>query len=324
MGCCFGKDEFKLQSEPPRVDIKTYYCPGGRPYISDEAVSLIPLTKSSYTNWNGDQNSNALAHHYWGSTFILPTMPNLQYLPEKQKAQLAERWIMAGQAEHASVASFALFSQKLLCIGAPPELIRECYECAMEEIEHAKLSFALASAYAGRLIEPTTYDAHTMTVQPDILSLIEGTIREACIQETISAFSAARQGEVEEDPAVKYVLLRITGDEAHHAAFAWKVVCWSLKAHRQHSDKICSLMETLISKWSLTGEGGDVVVHMDKGNRNHEDLQMLCNLREIVVSKCRNVKEGQEAKEKLVERIKSQKVEDAASEVVLRILESVS
>ena len=125
-----------------------------------------------------------------------------------------------GRAEHASVASFSLFAQRLLAIGAPPELIAEAFDCAKEEIEHAKYCFTLATYYAGYHIEPNVYQPHSVSIIPDIKSIVEATIQEGCIEETLSALEFIEQ----DDPFVQGVYFKITKDEAHHAAFALEIL----------------------------------------------------------------------------------------------------
>jgi hypothetical protein len=57
------------------------------------------------------------------------------------RRRLAERWSRAALAEHASIASFARFTLQLLRGG-------------LDEIEHARLSFRVASVFAGRSLGP--------------------------------------------------------------------------------------------------------------------------------------------------------------------------
>lgn len=78
-----------------------------------------------------------------------PLSPEVASLSEAQRSKKVEEWTASGQAEHASIASFALFAQKLLAIGAPAALVTEAMQCAQEEVTHAAFAFSLASAYAG-------------------------------------------------------------------------------------------------------------------------------------------------------------------------------
>jgi hypothetical protein len=108
--------------------------------------------------------------------------PDVTSLSHEERVQRAHKWTEAGKSEHASIASFALFAQKLLAIGAPAHLVTEALQCAQEEITHAAFAFTLASAYAGHQVVPSTYDAHTMTVAPELMRIIEDTIREGCVE----------------------------------------------------------------------------------------------------------------------------------------------
>jgi len=144
MGCCFNKELLLPPPPPPPKEEPERLYHLGRPYVTDEAVCLLPSIKSKRFKDPRTSNSNDPLSQHWGSTFLLPTLPRLHDLSAKQKQELADKWTSAGRSEHASIASFALFSQKLLCIGAPPDFVLESYDCAMEEVEHAKLSFALA------------------------------------------------------------------------------------------------------------------------------------------------------------------------------------
>ena len=107
-----------------------------------------------------------------------------------------------GRAEHASIASFSLFAQRLLAIGAPPDLICEAFECAKEEIEHAKYCFTLATYYAGYQIEPTVYQPHNVSIIPNIKSIVKSTIQEGCIEETLSALTTALEFMEQNDSSV--------------------------------------------------------------------------------------------------------------------------
>lgn len=89
------------------------------------------------------------------------------------------------------MASFSSFSLQLIAVGAPPQLIEAAHRSAIEEIEHARLSFMLASAYAGKPVSPGTFNSHSLTIHPDVQSLALSTIREACISETLATLSAA-------------------------------------------------------------------------------------------------------------------------------------
>jgi len=225
MGCCIPK---------PRK--------GGRPYFDNEQTLLFPSVTSQKTQMHSHSER-------WNATSSLKGSPNLDLLSEKQKKKLSQKWIEIGKAEHASVASFSLFAQRLLAIGAPPDLINEAFECAKEEIEHAKLSFTLASFYADKTIQPQSYESHSFTIVPDVQSIIKGTIHEGCIEETISALETALDIYDEEDEYVKQVLCIITKDEAHHAAFAWKILKWAVECYEDLAESFFEDFDTYLEEY---------------------------------------------------------------------------
>jgi hypothetical protein len=50
---------------------------------------------------------------------------------------------------------------ELLALGAPAELVEKAHVAALDEIEHARICFALASAYGGERYGPGPLDAVT-------------------------------------------------------------------------------------------------------------------------------------------------------------------
>ena len=64
------------------------------------------------------------------------------------RAVLAEHWTQEAAFEHASIASFARLTLDLLSVGAPPDLL-DAARATLDEIEHARITFALATATAG-------------------------------------------------------------------------------------------------------------------------------------------------------------------------------
>jgi hypothetical protein len=130
--------------------------------------------------------------------------------------------------EHASVAAFARFSLELLALGAPAWLLNETAKALGDEIQHAKLCFGLASACAGRVLEPGPLPVAGAL---DAISWVESVctaISEACIGETLAAAEAAEAREHCREPAIKAVLERIAEDEYRHAELGWKFLRWAL------------------------------------------------------------------------------------------------
>jgi hypothetical protein len=139
------------------------------------------------------------------------------------RKRLAEYWTEIGRFEHASVASFARFGMHLLRLGAPPRLLRETAEAMTDEIEHARLAFGLASAYARTPIGPGALDVRgSIAAELDRYAIVEALIDEACVGETLAAIEAQEAAAHAADPAVAEVLERIASDELRHAQLGWR------------------------------------------------------------------------------------------------------
>lgn len=144
------------------------------------------------------------------------------------RARLVEEWTLAARFEHASIASFNEFSLALLALGAPAELLLASNLAAVQEVEHARASFALASAYAGRGIGPGPLPiARSASAVTDLLSVTLETVRDGCVEETLAAAEAACAEQLAAVPAVRSVLGKIAAEEREHAALAYRFVRWA-------------------------------------------------------------------------------------------------
>ncbi|AUX36733.1 MULTISPECIES: hypothetical protein [Sorangium] len=152
-------------------------------------------------------------------------------LAPAERRELARRWAERGQNEHASVASFGRFALGLMALGAPPQLLEAAHRAAVDEVRHARLALAIASAYAG---EPVGVGPLPLCGALDDLGSLEAltlaTIVEGCIGETLSAIEAEVAAQAAQPPAVRTALLSIARDEARHAELAWAFVCWATAA----------------------------------------------------------------------------------------------
>ncbi|MDP3220870.1 MAG: ferritin-like domain-containing protein [Deltaproteobacteria bacterium] len=152
-------------------------------------------------------------------------------LTDAQRAALAAQWTRAMSEEHASVAAFARLSLQLLSLGAPPELVARTHRAALDEVDHARRSAALASRFAGRVTSPGALPAAIAPIAiVDLATLAVETLREGCLGEAVSAQVAARSLALATDPEVRETLGVIARDEAEHAALAWDLVDWCLAA----------------------------------------------------------------------------------------------
>ena len=73
---------------------------------------------------------------------------------DARDAVVAAHYAEVAAGEHASVASFAHVSLELMAYGAPAELLVDTHRAALDEIEHARMAYALASEYGGCAMGP--------------------------------------------------------------------------------------------------------------------------------------------------------------------------
>ena len=187
-------------------------------------------------------------NHDWVSA---ASAPNLDGLSPRARAQLAGAWLADAQAEHASVAAFSRLSSMLLAVGAPPELIAGAHRAALEEIDHARRTFALASAYAGRPLGPAplpellTASLLAGESADAIAKLAVESLVDGCLNEGVAAAVAAAAGHAASDAAVRATLEVIAKDEASHRELAWDVVAWCVRVSDRARESIASSMERL-------------------------------------------------------------------------------
>lgn len=151
-------------------------------------------------------------------------------LSDAQRDALATAWTRDGLFEHASVASFSRFALELMAVGAPADLVADAHRAALDEIEHARLCFALASRFAGAPLGPDRFPVSgDGAVRTDLAAIAAATAAEGCIGETLAAALAQAQRDAATDPAVRAALDTIAEDEARHAELAWRTVTWALR-----------------------------------------------------------------------------------------------
>jgi hypothetical protein len=167
---------------------------------------------------------------------------SVQPISRKLRRRLAKHWTNQGLAEHASVASFSRFSLQLMALGAPPELLAETARAMVEEIDHARRCFALASAYGDSPVGPGPIDTTDAQGSTDALTVLLETFTDGCINESMAAAEAQLLAERVTDPVLRETLQCIAEDETRHAALAWKTVRWILQRHPE-------LQPTLVEAW---------------------------------------------------------------------------
>lgn len=137
---------------------------------------------------------------------------------------LAAHWLEVARMEHASVAAFSALSLDLLALGAPADLVAGAHAAALDEIEHARSVFGIASAYAGRELGPGPLPTPPRSL--DVARTLLETVRDGCVGEALAALEARAAAERAEDPAIREALERIADDEERHAELAYRVLAW--------------------------------------------------------------------------------------------------
>lgn len=203
---CTGTEQCTLQSGH-RVCVEPM-CAIGRPFLVAGEARVAQVT----------------ARRDWSAELC----PRLDGVTAAEREALAAHWTQAGQMEHASIAAFARFSLHLLSMGAPPGLLLEAQAAMADETEHARVCFALASAYAGRPVGPGALPMDRALDGGSAREIVVTAIREGCVGETAAAIEAAEAAAHAEDPAVRAALEKIAADETRHAELAWRFVAWAI------------------------------------------------------------------------------------------------
>ncbi len=156
--------------------------------------------------------------------------PDCRRVSEAAAQQLGQAWLIDALAEHASVASFAVFTLELMQLGAPPELVRGAQRAGLDEIEHARHCFGLASHFAGEAHGPGNLPACGFSPR-DLADTLRAAVHEGCIGETIAAAIVSEQARHCTDATVRRALERIAEDELSHSELAWRFVAWAIAKH---------------------------------------------------------------------------------------------
>jgi hypothetical protein len=115
----------------------------------------------------------------------------------------------------------------------------------MDEVEHARLAYALASTYGGASSGPGGL-AVPASVATSLADLAVETFVDGCAGEATAALVLREAADTAEDPAVHRILARMAEDEERHAELAWRTVAWALTSggapvHRALSAAVATL-----------------------------------------------------------------------------------
>ncbi len=185
----------------------------GRPLLDGSEPALAPLADSPA--WCDPRDPAGCADDLDAAT----------------RAALADAWREDGRGEHASVVSFARVSAQLFMAGAPPSLLEDAHRAALDEVDHARRCFSLATRYDGCARGPGPRATAALDgLTGDLAVLAIEALREGCLGEGVGAELARRCREAARDELAIEALAVIADDEARHAALAWEILAWSLSA----------------------------------------------------------------------------------------------
>jgi len=180
-------------------------CPGGRPLIVDGAARTAP--EAAHAEWIAEGGVDL------GAT----------------DERLAEHYATEARFEHASVASFARVSLSLLALGAPADLLAATHRAALDEIEHARAMFAVASAHRGAPVGPGPLDlSGTVLGAVSLEELAREAFWEGCVGEVAAALVLREEAALAKTGTLRDLLTKMADDEERHAELAFRTVSWAL------------------------------------------------------------------------------------------------
>lgn len=162
--------------------------------------------------------------------------PSTENLPTDIRSVLSQAWLEIAAAEYASVATFSKLSLQLMALGAPPNLLSACHQAALDEIEHARCCYSLASVYGAQALGPSSFTALN-GVQLEKVSLEQlalESLQDGCLMEGYFAAYLDAASREALDPELKASLLRMSQDEARHAQLAWDILSWCLNSQNSN------------------------------------------------------------------------------------------
>jgi hypothetical protein len=177
---------------------------------------------------NGVPRLASLNHEIVDQTSVAPPpSANISELSPTEREQVGQYWMTMGLMEHASIAAFARFALQLMHVGAPLSLLEAAQQAMVDETEHTKACFSIASTVSGKPLSPGKLSI-TDAFDTDLETIVRLTIREGCIGETVAALLAAEAHRCCDAAAIRATLSKIQADESRHAELAWRFVQWAL------------------------------------------------------------------------------------------------
>ena len=207
------------------------------------------------------------------------------------RAALREAWTRDALLEHASIASFATFTLELLALGAPPDLVRGAQAAIADEIDHARLTFAIASSHADAPIGPGALDVGGIVPQTSLAAVAAACVRDGCVNETIASAIAGAQAKNAVDPELRAMLERIAEDEGRHAELGWRFVQWALSLGKADvREAVLAAFDAPVAPAPSLPEGVDAGVWRANGRLlPSEHASVVRSVMDQVIAPCRDL-----------------------------------
>jgi hypothetical protein len=156
--------------------------------------------------------------------------PDVDSLDAATRAALGRAWSEDASLEHASIAAFGRLALDLIALGAPPELVAGAHRAALEEVEHARVAYAIASVYAGETVGPAALPeagvAAAESRDDRVARVVFESVVDGMVGESAAARIAALVRDRTRDPVVRVALDRVAAEESTHADLAGVIVAW--------------------------------------------------------------------------------------------------
>ena len=163
------------------------------------------------------------------------------------RERIASEWREDARMEHASIASFARFTLELLAFGADSELVALAQRAALDEVEHARLCFALAEGFDGRALGPAPLELTDVQPAATLRAAARAAFVEGGNGETQAALLARAALARATDPAARVALERIADDEARHAELAYRFVSLALRREPELRAELSAALQEAVA-----------------------------------------------------------------------------
>ncbi len=202
-------------------------------------------------------------------------------LPEDNelKIYLWNYWLNIALLEHASIWAFSKLSLQLLWLWAPAKLIEDCYKAGIDEINHAKITFTLASHYLWRNMAPweLKWLLWSKISKVSYKTLAIESLIYWYIWEWISAKFLKHSSKISKDNNLNKIYNSIADDELRHSILWKEILTWWLKKEKEISKnwiknklyKILKYSQLLESYFDIVSESKLCKKHLKINTSNY-------------------------------------------------------